>query len=242
MIVRKLRKLDDPEVVRLEYASEAGLAARRAAYVGAEGPDAPAMVFDAVADVLPKRVLEVGCGMGQLAQRLHEELDAEVVATDQSERMIELTRERGVDARVADVQELPFGAGEFDVVVAAWMLYHVPDVERALDEIVRVLGPTGRLVAATNRPDHLKELRALVCVTRTGLEGFDAPGAQQLLPPRFAHVVELDAAGTVTFADRDAVAAYVQPSLALFGEIGEIPELDEPLVVRRRPVIFVADK
>jgi SAM-dependent methyltransferase len=200
-----MRKLNDPEVVRLEYASEAGLAARRAAYADAEGPDAPAMVFDAVAEVLPKRVLEVGCGMGQLAQRLHEELDAEVVAIDQSERMVELTRQRGVDARVADVRELPFGDGEFDVVVAAWMLYHVPDVERALDEIVRVLGQNGRLVAATNRADHLKELRALLGVTRTGLEAFDVHDAQRLLPPRFVHVKERDAAGTVTFADRDAV-------------------------------------
>jgi SAM-dependent methyltransferase len=237
-----MTKLNDPDLVRREYASEAGLAARRAAYANAEGPDAPAMVFDAVAEVSPKRVLEVGCGMGQLAQRLHEELEGDVVAIDQSERMVELTRERGVDARVADVQELPFGDGEFDVVVAAWMLYHVPDVERALDEIVRVLRPTGRLVTATNRPDHLKELRALVGVTRTGLEGFDADCAQRLLPPRFGHIEERDAAGTVTFADRDAVAAYIQPSLGIFGDVGEIPPLDGPLVVSRRPVIFVADK
>ncbi|MET0939630.1 MAG: class I SAM-dependent methyltransferase [Gaiellaceae bacterium] len=237
-----MTKLNDPDLVRREYASEAGLAARRAAYANAEGPDAPAMVFDAVAEVSPKRVLEVGCGMGQLAERLHEELDGDVVAIDQSERMVELTRERGVDARVADVQELPFGDGEFDVVVAAWMLYHVPDVERALDEIVRVLGTTGRLVTATNRPDHLKELRALVGVTRTGLEGFDADCAQRLLPPRFGHIEERDAAGTVTFVDRDAVAAYIQPSLGIFGDVGEIPALDRPLVVSRRPVIFVADK
>ena len=139
-------------------------------------------------------------------------------------------------------RSLPFDDGEFDVVVAAWMLYHVPDVERALDEIVRVLRPAGRLVTATNRPEHLKELRALVGVTRTGLEGFDVDVAQRLLPPRFAHIEERDAAGTVTFADRDAVAAYVQPSLGLFGDVGEILELDGPLVVSRRPVIFVADR
>jgi 2-polyprenyl-3-methyl-5-hydroxy-6-metoxy-1,4-benzoquinol methylase len=235
-------RLNDPDLVRREYATEAGLAARRAAYAKSEGPDAPAMVFDAVAEVSPKRVLEVGCGMGQLAERMHLELDAEVVAIDQSERMVELTRKRGVDAHVADVQELPYDDGEFDVVVAAWMLYHVPDVERALDEIARVLRPAGRLVTATNHADHLKELRALVGITHTGLEAFDANHAQRLLPPRFAHVEERDAAGTVTFADRDAVVAYVQPSLGLFGEISEIPALDEPLVVSRRPVIFVADK
>lgn len=235
-------RLNDPDVVRREYATEAGLAARRAAYTNADGPDAPGMVFDAVAGVSPKRVLEVGCGMGQLAQRMHEQLDAKVTAIDQSERMVELTRERGVDARVADVQALPFTDSNFDVVVAAWMLYHVPDVERALDEIVRVLTPRGRVVAATNHRDHLKELRALVGVTRTGLEAFDAHDARRLLATRFSHVEERDAARTVTFADRDAVVAYVQPSLGLFGEVEEVPEPDEPLVVSCRPVIFVADK
>ena len=50
--------------------------------------------------------------------------------------MVELTREARRGRAVGDVQELSFGDGEFDVVVAAWMLYHVPDIERALDEIV----------------------------------------------------------------------------------------------------------
>ena len=78
--------------------------------------------------------------------------------------------------------------------------------------------------------------------SRTGLEGFDADCAQRLLPSRFGHIEERDAAGTVTFADRNAVAAYIQPSLGIFGDVGEIPALDRPLVVSRRPVIFVADK
>lgn len=237
-----MKRLNDPEIVRQEYESEAALAARRAAYVGAEGLDAPGMVFDAVAEVQPRRVLEVGCGMGQLAERMHQELDAAVVAIDQSERMVELTRARGVDARLGDVHELPFDDGEFDVVVAAWMLYHVPDVEKALDEIVRVLRPGGRLVASTNRSDHLQELRDLTGVTRRGADGFDADDAQRSLSPRFASVDARDASGSVTFADREAVLAYVAPSAAWLGGVPEIPDLDEPLVVRRRPVVFVADK
>jgi SAM-dependent methyltransferase len=235
-------RLNDPDTVAREYASEAGLAARRAAYTNAEGPDAPAMVFDAVAEVSPKRVLEVGCGMGQLAQRMHEELDAVVVAVDQSERMVELTRERGVDARVADVQKLPFGDGEFDCAVAAWMLYHVADVERALDELARVLRPAGRLVAVTNYSDHLRELRELVGQEPRTSWTFRGEEAEALLRTRFSAIEKIDAAGTVTFRDRDALLAYVLPSKQLFGGETEVPELTEPLVVRRRPVIFVATK
>jgi SAM-dependent methyltransferase len=51
-------------------------------------------------------------------------LDAKVVAIDQSERMVELTQARGVEAHVGDVQELGFAEGEFDCAVAAWMLFH----------------------------------------------------------------------------------------------------------------------
>jgi len=68
--------------------------------------------------------------MGELAARIGDEVGCVVVALDLSPRMVELARERGVDAHVADVQEIPLAEGEFDAIVAAWMLYHVPDLER----------------------------------------------------------------------------------------------------------------
>lgn len=234
--------LDDPDVVRREYETETGLAARKAAYANAEGPNAPQLVFEAIAAASPARYLEVGCGEGELAARVQAELGSHVVAVDQSERMVQLTRERGVDARVGDVQDLPFDDGEFDCAVAAWMLYHVPDVEQALDELARVLRPGGRLVAVTNDSDHLAELKELVGREPSSAWGFRGEVAEGLLRPRFASVEKTDADGTVTFADRDAVLAYVRPSWALFGEEPVVPELTEPLVVRRRPVIFVATK
>jgi SAM-dependent methyltransferase len=235
-------RLDDPELVRRMYASEAGLAARRAVHGQSVGSDAPGMVFQAVAEVAPSRVLEVGCGMGQLAQRLHEELTAAVIAIDQSPRMVELTRERGVDARVGDVQALPFGASEFDVVVAAWMLYHVPDLHRALDEIVRVLRPSGRLVAATNRRDHMREFWEFVGVDHRPAEGFDPEDAEELLRERFSRVEIRDAAGTLTFDDREAVRAYLRSSPRYLERADDVPELDAPLLVRRRAVVIAADR
>jgi SAM-dependent methyltransferase len=234
--------IHDPEVVRREYASEAGLVARRAAYANATGPNAPELVFEAVADVAPRRFLEVGCGPGELAARVREELGAAVVAVDSSERMVELARARGVDARVGDVQELQFGDGEFDCAVAAWMLYHVPEVDQALDELARVLRPGGTLVAVTNFKDHLAELKSFVGATPRAAWHFPGDEGEALLRERFPSVRTIDATGTVTFADREAVLAYVQASQQLFEGVTEVPELDRPLVVRRRPVIFVATK
>jgi SAM-dependent methyltransferase len=54
---------------------------------------------------------------GELRERVAGETSAEVVATDLSPRMVEIARERGLDARVADVQELRFGSDEFDCAV-----------------------------------------------------------------------------------------------------------------------------
>jgi SAM-dependent methyltransferase len=232
--------LHDADVVRAEYATEAGLLARRAAYEHATGPKAPEMVFEAVAEVAPRRYLEVGCGPGELAARVHGELAADVVAVDISPRMVDLARGRGVDARVGDVQSLPFDDESFDCAVAAWMLYHVPDVDRALSELARVLRPKGRLVAVTNHTDHLLELKKLVGLDR-GAWTFSGDNGEELLRTHFARVEVRDARGDVTFPGRDAVVEYVRASSVLF-EGRDVPEFDGPLTVRRSPVIFVATK
>lgn len=233
--------LNDPRVVAAEYASERGLEGRRAAYRFSTGPDAPQMAFDAVAEVAPGCVLEVGCGPGELAARIRDELGADVVAVDISPRMVELARRRDLDARVGDVQELPFAAGTFDCAVAAWMLYHVPDPDRALGELARVLGPGGRLVAVTNAPDHLRELRALLGLpTDRAAHPFSAANGERLLRRHFSSVELRDAAGTVRFPSRDDVVAYVEASRMLFATTAEIPRLEGEFVVTVHPVVFVA--
>ncbi|MBA3433615.1 MAG: class I SAM-dependent methyltransferase [Actinobacteria bacterium] len=233
--------LNDPAHVREQYASEAGLAARKAVYAEVSGPDAREVVFTAVAEITPAAVLEVGCGEGELVERLERDLDAVVVALDQSERMVELTRARGVDARVGDVQQLPFASGSFDVVVAAWMLYHVPDLELALGELSRVLRPGGRLVAATNAADHLAEMFELAGLERLVLP-FGAENGEELLGRHFDRVERRDVDGTVTFRDAEQIRSYLRSSARLAHGADRVPELTEPLVARRRPVVFVAEK
>jgi ubiquinone/menaquinone biosynthesis C-methylase UbiE len=150
--------IDDAAFVRAQYRTEENLRARKSAYAAAEGDDPREFAFEAVAEAAPRRVLEVGGGEGELALRIQNELGAALIAVDQSERMVEIQRVEGIDARLGDVQALPFGDAEFDVAVAAWMLYHVSDLDLGLSELARVLKPEGRLVAVTNGVDHLQEL------------------------------------------------------------------------------------
>ena len=238
--------LRDPRYVREQYASEGGLSARASLYDETTGPFAGDVAFDAVAEASPARVLEVGCGTGWFAARIERELGAEVVAVDQSERMVELARAADVDARVADVQELPFEDAGFDCVAANWMLYHVPDLDRGLSEIARVLEPGGRMVAITNGKDHLLEMWQLVDADAQRLSrdfAFGAENGAEILRRHFRTVERRDAGGTVTIRDREPIVRYLGSTEAWAALADRLPgDLPLPLVARRSNVVFVATR
>jgi SAM-dependent methyltransferase len=199
------------------------------------------VAFDAVAEAAPRRVLEVGCGRGEAAERIARELAADVVALDQSERMVALSRALGVETLLGDVQELPFAHETFDCVLAAWMLYHVPDLDRGLAEIARVLRPGGRLVAVTNTELNLPELWSLFGERALRLHGFSAENGEELLRRHFPRVERRDTCGRLVFETRDAARRYVEASAARSHLAGELPEWQGPLVCTRRSVVFVAE-
>ncbi|MFZ1881569.1 MAG: class I SAM-dependent methyltransferase [Gaiellaceae bacterium] len=238
-----MNRLDDPALVAAEYADDARLRRRARAYTGAStAVDVRVPLVAAVAEVQPARVLEVGAGWGELAEWIARETGAEVVVTDLSPHMVELSRARGLDASVADVQSLPFADGSFDVVVAAWMLYHVPDLDRGLAEIARVLRPGGRLVAATNSTAHLHELRQLVGSGRSSIT-FSRESGGELLDRHFAAVRRDDIDGRLEFGGRAEVAEYVGASISMSPFAANLPvEIDEPFFARRANSIFVAEK
>ena len=99
--------------------------------------------------------LELGCGTGffLLNLKLAGVLD-EGHVTDLSPGMVEVARRNAaalgftVDGRVADAESLPYPDDSFDLVVGHAVLHHIPDVELALREVVRVLRPGGRFVFA----------------------------------------------------------------------------------------------
>jgi len=101
------------------------------------------------------RVLEVGPGNGTYtlatAHRLGPE--GELVTIDIEPKMIERVRRKieaegvtNIDARVADVYELPFEDASFDLVYMITVVNEIPDIPRALVEFHRVLKTAGKLV------------------------------------------------------------------------------------------------
>lgn len=99
-----------------------------------------------------KTVLELATGTGLIAKNIAGSAD-HIEATDASAEMIAEAR-RGVQSAklhfsVQDMFHLPYTDGSFDVVIVANALHIVPEPERALQEIRRVLGEGGVLIAPT---------------------------------------------------------------------------------------------
>ncbi len=146
-------------------------------------------------------VLECGCGTGRFWETPELPRSLDVTLTDLSPGMVDeaVARARAngfdrVSGQAVDVQSLPFGDGSFDVVVANHMLYHVPDPDRGVAELARVLRPEGVALVATNGYGHMKENNeALAEVFGSHAEGlyevFGIDTGEARLRERFASVV-----------------------------------------------------
>jgi SAM-dependent methyltransferase len=231
-------RLNDPADVAREYASEHGLKERRSLYGGLHGEDIKQVLFETVLARSPAVVLEVGPGTGELAERLVAAGLHDYVALDVSPRMVELTAARGVRARQGDVQALPFETGAFDCVLASWMLYHVPDIDRGLSEIRRVLAPGGCLLATTNSERHLAELWSLVGHERWQLP-FTAENGAEILARHFEAVESRAVEGWLTL-DAQGVRSYISASPTRAHLVDRVPPLTDPLSVGARTCIFTA--
>jgi SAM-dependent methyltransferase len=234
--------MDDPVLVREQYANESNLRARQQLWKNVEGENATLALWRVLSKLHPRKVLEVGGGQGELAERMQMELGADVTFLDQSERMVDLARARGIaDVHVADVQALPFADASFDTVVAAWMLYHVENLDQGLGELARVLEPGGRLVAVTNSVRHLEELRGLFGTFMEGYGSrFNSENAEERLGRHFASVERTDTEVVAVVDDRDVLERY-RGSLGF--DTNPVPDdLPLPFRVYGRTTIFVATK
>lgn len=205
-----MRHANDPTTVGGQYADESRLSTRASVWQPtADGRTPQDEAAAVVRSAHPTDVLEVGCGTGAFAQRLSgQNPSARVIAIDQSERLVALTRERGVDARVADIQALPFADDAFDAVVALWMLYHVPDLDAGLAQVRRVLRPQGTFVAVTNGDHHLADL--LIFAGGAPLvTGFSSENGEQALRRHFGSVQRCDLRTRAIMADHAAAQAYL---------------------------------
>jgi SAM-dependent methyltransferase len=149
-------------------------------------------LLDAAGVVAGTRVLDVGCGLGDLAAAAAAR-GAYATGTDLAEGMLKAARARhpALEFVLADGEALPFDDGSFDATVAAFVINHMPDPERGAAEMVRVTRPRGRVATAMWGPfEHVALLGLPARAAATaGVADDDGPAGPK--STRFTDAAEL---------------------------------------------------
>ena len=158
----------------------------------------------------PLTIADLGAGEGSFALLLSQRA-ARVIAVDSSARMIEVGREqaarhgvKNVEYRQGDMEEVPIGAGEVDLVFFSQSLHHALHPERALAEAARILTPGGRVVVLDLLKHRFEEAREMYADEWLGLS--EAELEAMLESAGFANV-------ETAVVDKDAEAPQFQTLL-----------------------------
>jgi SAM-dependent methyltransferase len=208
------------DVLRAQYGDDRRLSARQALWTYRSGPPLTDTVLDLAALTGTERIVDVGCGNGvylaALRRRGH---TGPVLGLDRSTGM---ARDAGVHGAttVADAQALPLDDASIDVALSLHMLYHVPDVDRAIRELRRVVRPGGTVLVATNGTGHTAEVKAVLAEAADRVAGirldhdwdarrFPPEVARARLSSAFDRVDPHDLGDPCVVPDRDVVKAYI---------------------------------
>ena len=133
-------------------------------------------LVDAIGDLSGGRILDIGTGTGRILELLGKTAE-EGVGVDMSREMLAVARARLQRAdlsnclvRQADMYQLPYPAGMFDVVTLHQVLHYAERPEAAIAEAARVLAPNGRLVVVDFATHDREELREEHAHRRLGFE------------------------------------------------------------------------
>jgi SAM-dependent methyltransferase len=178
-----------------------------------------------------ERVLDVGCGPGGLLHEMGRQRHGwgALLGLDVSSGMIAkaVSAAAGLPTSffVGDAQSLPFPDGSFDVVMARHMLYHVPDIDRAVAEAARVLCPGGHFLAVTNSAHTMPEYWVLrqqaaarfphAVLPQPWLARFSLENAGAFLSPHFEKVETHTLTGILRFPTAQPLVDYVASSRTL---------------------------
>ena len=209
-------------------------------------------VFDRLSFAPDCRVLELGCGPGYLWDENRDRIPEgwEITLSDPSPGMVDKARlslglaHQRLRFAIIDAQAIPFGPETFDGVIANHMLYHVPDQERALAEIRRVLRPGGLFYASTTGRTHLRELDDLVhrfgaSPMREGMwpkPTFVLENGGDLISRWFTNVLQHRYEDSLSVTEARPLLAYVASSFTHSEAVGDSSERFDRFVERELAV------
>ncbi|MDW3204045.1 MAG: class I SAM-dependent methyltransferase [Alphaproteobacteria bacterium] len=149
-------------------------------------------VVDLLAPKAGERILDLGCGEGALTRKLAA-LGCDVVGVDASADQIRKARDEGLDAHVADGQNLTFDA-QFDAVFTNAALHWMKDAAAVVSGVRRALKPGGRFVGEFGGVGNVQTLRTAlrVAVAARGIDPDDADPWYFPTPDAYRDVLEAE--------------------------------------------------
>lgn len=166
------------------------------------------------------KVLEAGCGTGAMWKAKESLIRAcsKLVLSDFSEAMVEAAKGNignyaNIEYKVLDIQEIPYEEDAFDVVIANMMLYHVPDLDKALKEVRRVLKPGGFFYCATYGEHGMIEYLSKV-LSAYGAEdilnkNFTLQNGYEILSRTFSEVKKIEREDSLAVTNLDDMVDYI---------------------------------
>jgi ubiquinone/menaquinone biosynthesis C-methylase UbiE len=217
--------------------------------------------FNWVFDTLIKlpaesRILELGCGSGEMWKECASRIPAGwmITLTDLSDGMLDAAWRnlvplgRNFKFEQMDAQSIPYGDKSFDAVIANHMLYHVPDREKTLNEIKRVLKDDGRLIATTVGNAHIREIVQWLKRVRTRERSgrFSSPftleNGQEQLQKFFSQVAMSRYVDNLEVTEIDPLIAYIRSSIGATDlseeKLGELKK-DLTTMLKKEGKIFI---
>ena len=109
-----------------------------------------AQLFEAIGNYIPRgsRVLDIGCGIGILLEKLKREKQCECHGVDVSQYAINIIRQYGMNGEVSTLPNIPFKDKTFDTVTATEVIEHIKEVQDAIKEAFRVLKNDGIFIVS----------------------------------------------------------------------------------------------
>jgi len=110
-----------------------------------------------------KRVLDLGCGTGNVASQLRKTIKADVIGVDASFPMLKVARDKSLEVICADIdnRQLPFRDGSFDTIIGAYVIHQIKNLNFVLSECYRVLH-RGVLVLLTSSHKQIENQHPII--------------------------------------------------------------------------------